>query len=102
MRPFGWIDQQQRLPDIISDLLGPQKFDPAFGQFYDSVTLPFIESLLGAPVRCSWLSLFTSGANNHYSTPVHRDNNGMGSPEEQELLDRLSNAAMLFSSAIAC
>ena len=83
---FRWIDQEKRLPDVMNDLLGPQKYDPVFGQFFDNVTLPFVETLLDTRVRCSWLTLFTSAANNPYSTPLHRDNNGMGCPDERELL----------------
>jgi ectoine hydroxylase-related dioxygenase (phytanoyl-CoA dioxygenase family) len=85
---FRWIDQTRRIPDFMNDLLGPDKYDPVFGQLFDSITLPFIESLLRKPVRCSWLSLFPSGAGRPYSTPLHRDNNVMGGPQEQELLDR--------------
>ena len=82
-----WIDEERRMPDMMNDLLSPGKYGPAFGLLFDTVTLPFVESLLGVPVRCSWLSLFPSGAGHPYSTPLHRDNNPGGS-EEIQLLER--------------
>ena len=32
-----WVDQDRRLPDMISDLLSPRKYDAVFGQLFDSV-----------------------------------------------------------------
>jgi hypothetical protein len=86
--PFRWIDEKSRIPDVVNDLLTRSKYAPAFGELFDDVTLPFVESLLDAPVRCSWLTLFSSGCSQPYSTPVHRDNNGLGTKEEAELNER--------------
>ncbi len=84
---FPWIDPEQRAPAFLSDLYAPEKYDPAFGALLNSVMLPFAESLLRKPVRCSWLLLLTGGASNPYSVSLHRDNCEMGSSNEAELIE---------------
>ena len=84
---FRWVDKDRHLPDFINDLLTAPKYVPTFGALLDTVILPFVESLLNSPVRCSWLMTLTSGAGHAYGVPLHRDNCGLGVPEESELID---------------
>jgi ectoine hydroxylase-related dioxygenase (phytanoyl-CoA dioxygenase family) len=83
---FRWTDQAQRVPAFASDFLSAGKYYPAFGELLASVMLPFTESLLGKPVRCSWLLMLTAGAGQPYSVPLHRDNSELGGADEQDLL----------------
>ncbi|NNF00562.1 MAG: hypothetical protein HKN25_16205, partial [Pyrinomonadaceae bacterium] len=85
--PFKWLDEAARIPYWMNDLLTPRKYYPAFGEFLDTIISPFIESLLGAPVRCSWFSMLTCGSGIPYTTPVHRDNSKLGSEDELETLE---------------
>ena len=86
--PFKWIDQERRLPDCIPDLFHPDKYDAAFGEWFDAEIIPRAEGLLDAPVRCSWLTLFSSGSGYHYGTPWHRDHCDMDGPAEVPVLQR--------------
>ena len=70
---FRWVDRDQRVPDFVNDLLTPQKYDPVFGEFLNTVTLPYVEKLLGCPVRCSWLMMLSSGAGHPYGVALHRE-----------------------------
>lgn len=97
---FRWIDRRQRLPDCVNDLLTPQKYDPAFGAFLDSVAIPYVENLLACPVRCSWLLMLTSGTGNAYRVALHRDNCGLGVPEEHELLERFRMKQAYFQAPL--
>ena len=86
--PFKWIDPEQRVPDCIPDLFHPGKYDQAFGQWFDAEIIPRAEGLLDAPVRCSWLTLFSSGGGYHYGTPWHRDHCDLDGPAEVPVLQR--------------
>lgn len=82
-----WIDRERRIPDLVSDVLSARKYHPSFGELFESVILPFVESLLGLKVRCSWLSLFVFGGGYRYATALHRDNNIVGSGESELLAE---------------
>lgn len=95
-----WIDRDGRIPHFLSDLIGPEKYDPAFGEFLSEVTLPIMEQLIGADIRTSWMMLLTGGAGHPYSVALHRDNSAVDRPNEQELLDRYDNRQCYFQAAL--
>lgn len=82
-----WIDHQQKLPAFIPDLLAA-KYDPAFGAWLDDTVIPAAESLLDAPVRCSWLTLYACGGGHPYSTNWHRDSCQFDCEAELPVLQR--------------
>jgi len=84
---FRWNDQEQRVPAFVSDFFSAGKYYPAYGELLDSVMLPFTESLLNKPVRCSWLLMLTAGGGYPYSVPLHRDNSELGGANENDMLE---------------
>ncbi|MBT7067097.1 MAG: hypothetical protein HN919_12390 [Verrucomicrobia bacterium] len=97
---FRWIGREQKVPGFMNDLLTAEKYDPAIGEFLEQVIVPDIESLLGEPVRLSWLLLLTAGAGNPAGVPLHRDNNESGGVNEKELIERFQMKNCLFMAPL--
>lgn len=97
---FRWIDEERRIPDFISDLLSPGKYDPAFGVMLDEAMIPFIEGLVGEPVRCSWMMLLAGGGGKPYRVPLHRDNSAVNAPDEEEWIERLRGRQCYFQAPL--
>ena len=99
-RSIRWLDDEKRVPEFISDLLSADKYAPAFGDFLDTLALPIVETLIQAPVRCTWLLLLTGGAGQAYQLPLHRDNSAVNTPEETDLLERYRDKNFYFQAAL--
>lgn len=95
-----WIHEEHRLPHFLSNLLAPDKYDPAFGEFLENIILPSIDSLLNTPVWCSWLMALTGGADYPYSLQLHRDNNEVGGPDEMDLIEQFRMKQCYFQAPL--
>ncbi|MBI1922636.1 phytanoyl-CoA dioxygenase family protein [Candidatus Poribacteria bacterium] len=86
--PLKWVDKERRIPARVGNLLTPEEYDPILGEWFDADILPIVEAILEAPVRCSWLSLLTSGGGHPYLTIWHRDYCDVDHPSEAAVLER--------------
>ena len=72
-KPLKWVDEERRIPVSVNNMLTPDEYQPAFGEWFDADIIPTIEAIFDAPTRCSWLTMLASGNRHHYRTPWHRD-----------------------------
>ena len=83
-----WLDRERRLPNRISHMLHPDKYDCAFAAWLDSDIIPMVEAILDGPGRHSLFGMVASGGAYPYSTPWHRDLCRPGNANEAEILER--------------
>lgn len=81
-----WLDEAAGIPDRISHMLHPDKYEPAFGAWLDEGVAADLEGLLGVPARHSLFGLLASGAGRPYRLAWHRDLGKPGAPDEVEYL----------------
>ncbi|MCH8289873.1 hypothetical protein IH992_02045 [Candidatus Poribacteria bacterium] len=72
-RPLKWVDEERRIPVSVNNMLTPDEYQPALGEWFDADIIPTIEAIFDASTRCSWLTMLASGNGHHYRTPWHRD-----------------------------
>ena len=87
-KPVKWTDRERRIPALVHNMLCPDEYDPAFGEWFDTDIIPTVEALFDAPTRCSWLTMLASGGGHHYSTIWHRDYCHVDNPAETPVLER--------------
>ena len=69
-----WIgDSKQRMPERITGMLLPDKYDSACSDWLEADVIPLIESLLGSPVRYSKVGMLTGGGGKPYVQDWHHD-----------------------------
>ena len=99
--PLRWLDQAAGVPDRVSHLMHPDKYDDAWGGWVDEDVHPHLEALLGAPVRHSLFGMLASGAGKGYRLAWHRDLCTPGAPDEQDALRRLDGELIQFNAPVA-
>ncbi len=67
-----WLDRERGMPDRISHLLHPDKFDPIYAEWLDQDLVPHFEALVG-PVRHSLFGMLAGGAGQPYRQAWHRE-----------------------------
>ena len=83
-----WLDEAAGVPDRISHMLHPDRYEPAFGAWLDEDVVDDLEGLLGGPARHSLFGMLASGAGRPYRLAWHRDLGKPGAPDEAEYLRR--------------
>ena len=68
---LGWIDREQEFPTRTSNMLSPDKYQPAFGEFHEDI-LPHLEAIIDGPPRHSLFGMLSSGAGVPYCQGWHR------------------------------
>ncbi len=87
-RPLKWVDEERRIPVSVNNMLTPDEYQPALGEWFDADIIPTIEAIFDASTRCSWLTMLASGNGHHYRTPWHRDYCHVDHPVEALVLKR--------------
>jgi nicotinamide N-methyltransferase len=94
-----WIDRERGIPDRISHLLHPDKFDPAYAQWLDEDLVPHLEALVG-PVRHSLFGMLAGGGGKPYLQAWHRDLGKPGDPDEEGFLRRFHGRSVQFNAPL--
>ena len=97
---IGWINQEKRLPNRISGMLGPDKYQPEFAEWLDEDLAPIIESLLGEPGRHSLFGMLAGGDGQPYLQAWHRDIGKPGAPDEEEFLRHHDGRSVQFNAPL--
>ncbi len=97
---LSWIDQQGRVPNRISHLLHPDKYDPAWAEWLDQEVSPHLETLLGEPARHSLFGMLAGGGGQPYLQAWHRDLGKPGDPGEVEILRRFHGQSVQFNAPL--
>jgi nicotinamide N-methyltransferase len=94
-----WIDQERGIPERISHLLHPDKFDPAYAQWLDQDLALHLEALVG-PVRHSLFGMLAGGGGQPYLQGWHRDLGKPGDPDEEGFLRRFHGRSVQFNAPL--
>jgi hypothetical protein len=97
---IAWIDQGQRLPNRISNLLAPEKYQEAFGRWLDEDLHPQIESLLRSPPRHSLFGMLAGGGGQKYLQAWHRDLGKPGAPDEVPYMAKFHRKFVQFNAPV--
>jgi hypothetical protein len=97
---IAWIDREKRLPNRISNMLAPDKYQEAFGRWLDEDLHPQIEKLLGAPPRHSLFGMLAGGGGKKYLQAWHRDLGKPGAPDEVAYMTRFHGKFVQFNAPI--
>ncbi|MBI2193549.1 MAG: phytanoyl-CoA dioxygenase family protein [Planctomycetes bacterium] len=97
---INWINREQRLPARISNLLHPDKFDPAYGAWLDEDLASQIETLCGGPARHSLFGMLAGGGGQPYLQGWHRDIGKPGAPDEVAFLHHHHGRFVQFNASL--
>ncbi len=96
-----WIDAAAGLPNRISHMMHPDKFEPAWGEWLDEDVAPDLEALLGGPARHSLFGMLAGGGGHGYRLAWHRDIGKPGAPDEEQFLQRHHGRLIQFNAPVA-
>ncbi|MSR83586.1 MAG: hypothetical protein EXS58_11800 [Candidatus Latescibacteria bacterium] len=94
-----WLDRERGIPDRISHLLHPDKFDPAYAEWLDQDLAAHFEALVG-PVRHSLFGMLAGGGGQPYRQAWHRDLGKPGDPDEAGFLRRFHGRSVQFNAPL--
>ena len=94
-----WIDRERGIPERISHLLHPDKFDPVYAEWLDQDLAPHFEALIG-PVRHSLFGMLAGGGGQPYLQAWHRDLGKPGDPDEAGFLRRFHGRSVQFNAPL--
>jgi nicotinamide N-methyltransferase len=96
-----WIDEDAGIPDRISHMMHPDKYQPAWGEWISEDVVGHMEALLGGPVRHSLFGMLASGGGRDYRMAWHRDLGKPGAVDELDSLRRHHGQCVQFNAPIA-
>ena len=68
---LGWIDREKEFPTRTSNMLNPDKYEPAFGEWHEDL-MPHLEAIIDGPPRHILFGMLSSGAGVPYCQEWHR------------------------------
>lgn len=96
-----WIDAEAGIPNRISHMMHPDKYEPAWGDWLAEDVLADLEALLGGPARHSLFGMLASGAGHGYRMAWHRDIGKPGATDEEAFLRRHHGQVIQFNAPLA-
>lgn len=96
-----WIDADAGIPDRISHMMHPGRYESAWGEWVAEDVVDDMESLLRGPVRHSLFGMLASGGGRDYRMAWHRDLGKPGAADEQDYLRRHHGNHVQFNAPIA-
>lgn len=96
-----WIDEAAGIPNRISHMMHPGKYEPAFGAWVDEDLVPDLEALMDGPVRHSLFGMLASGGGQGYRLPWHRDIGKPGADDEEAFLRKHHGHSIQFNAPVA-
>jgi nicotinamide N-methyltransferase len=95
-----WIDMDRRIPQRISHLLSPDRYEDEFGRWLDEDLSPQIETLLEGPGRHSLFGMIGGGGGQKYVQGWHRDLGKPGAPDEVAFMARYHRRFVQFNAPL--
>lgn len=95
-----WIDRRRRLPQRVSHLLHPDKYDPALGEWLAEDLVGPLEAFVGGPPRHSLFGMLAGGGGQAYRQRWHRDIARPGDPGEEAFLRRFHGQCVQFNAPL--
>ena len=96
-----WIDVDACIPDRISHMMHPDKYEAAWGEWIAEDVVDDLEALLRGPVRHSLFGMLASGGGRDYRMAWHRDLGKPGAADEEDHLRRFHGHHVQFNAPIA-
>ena len=95
-----WLDEAAGIPDRISHMMHPDKYDAAWGEWLAEDVVQDLQALLGGPVRHSLFGMLASGAGRGYRMAWHRDIGKPGAADEAAFLQRHHGHVIQFNAPV--
>ncbi len=97
---LNWIDRERGLPERISHLLHPDKYERAFADWLAEDLAPQLEVFLQGPARHSLFGMLAGGGGRAYAQAWHRDIGKPGAADEAEFLQKHHGRSVQFNAPL--
>ena len=95
-----WIDAAAGVPDRTGNLMHPDKYEAAWGEWLAEDVAADLETLVDGPVRHSLFGMLASGAGRSYRQAWHRDIGKPGAADEVAFLQRHHGRLIQFNAPV--
>ncbi|MFT5085803.1 MAG: hypothetical protein ACI8PG_000150 [Planctomycetota bacterium] len=97
---LNWIDREQGLPNRMSHLLHPDKYETAFADWLAEDLVPQLEIFLAGPARHSLFGMLAGGGGQSYTMAWHRDIGKPGAADEAVFLQKHHGRSVQFNAPL--